>query len=371
MLTNFSDSLLLRVLSVAWGFLVAMVPGLPAAPQETTNWRDFQYCDDCPLKVREVVRFGDATGPGMIESDLLVVRWGPNVGYLMLEERSSTVKVFDENGRFQRSIGRSGEGPGEFGIGADAHEVEGKIVVLDVRSRRWLFFTTSGEYMLERAYGLTAGPFVPVGDNHVVVVSIDRRPDVVGFPLHLVDLTDGRPSLHFGTSSSDWVATAPYSTAVLGGVLNPPGSVWWGRLGSPAVQKWSLDGKLLRAIEGELPWFPDVPSGDEWRSYEEPQATLFVDLAVDAEERLWMLTYVPDPQWKAGDYAVGERPDSDRYRDMRLDIFDLASRQHLGRHIWDSGRAVLFDHGGKPAVAVLEYHKDLIPKVAVYMAVWN
>ena len=353
-----------------WSCVLTTAFAVTAEAQETTNWRDFEICRDCVLEIQELVRLGDATGPGSIEGDLLTVAWGPTVGYLALEVMSPIIKVFGSDGRFLRSIGRAGEGPGELAVAVDAHEVEGKIIVLDVRSRSWLSFGVSGEYESKKPYGFTAGKFVPVGNNRVVVFAIDRHPDVVGLPLHLVDLADGQPSLHFGANHSEWIATAPYARSVRSSTLSPPGTIWWGRLGSPAVEEWSLDGTLLSTIEGELPWFTEATK--EWTSYEKPQSTtLFAGLAVDAGERLWMLTITADPRWKEDDYVVGKTPDPDRYHDVRLDVFDLAGQRHLGRHVWDWGRAVLFDHGGEPMIAVLEYDAVMTPLIVVYNVVWR
>ena len=349
--------------------LILVVTGTTEG-QETTDWRDFDICRDCSLNVQELVRVGDPNGPGSIEGDLLTFAWGPTAGYLLLEVMSPTVKIFGADGQFHRSIGRAGEGPGELTVAADAHEVTGTIVVLDVRSRKWLFFSVAGEYKAAKPFGFTAGKFVPVGNNRVVVFAIDRRPDVVGLPLHLVDLADGQPSLHFGANHAEWVASAPYARSVRSSVLNPRGTIWWGSLGSPAVQQWSLDGTLLRTIEGELPWFGEAR--EAWTSYDDPQPSpLFAGLAVDAGRRLWMLTVTPDPRWNKDEHLPGERPDLDRYHDVRLDVFDLANQRHLGQHVWDWGRAVLFDRGGEPMVAVLEYDSLMTPVVVVYKIAWR
>ena len=351
-----------------WSWLLAMTG--TAEGQEKADWRDFAVCRDCSLDVQELVRVGDPNGPGAIGGDLLTFAWGATAGYLLLEVTSPTVKIFGVDGQFQRSIGRLGEGPGELTVAADAHEIAGEVVILDVGSREWLFFSVVGEYKGTKPFGFTAGKFAPVGNNRVVVFAIDRRPNVVGLPLHLVDLADGKPSLHFGADHADWVASAPYARSVRSSVLNPPGTIWWGRLGSPAVEQWSLDGTLLRSIEGELPWFGQAK--EAWTSYEDPQPSpLFAGLAVDPGLRLWMLTVMPDPKWNRDEHLLDGRPDLDRYHDVRLDVFDLASRRHLGQHVWDWGRAVLFDRGGEPMVAVLEYDSLMTPAVVVYKIAWR
>ena len=57
---------------------------------------------------------------------------------------------------------------------------------------------------------------------------------------------------------------------------------------------------------------------------------------------------------------------ADDARDMRLDIFSLRERRHLGRHVWDQASAGMLSRGGDPAVSVLEYDDAMVPRIVVY-----
>ena len=348
----------------------------PAA-HKTASWSDFQLCAECGLVLSEVVRLGDADGPGLIEGTAPGVTWSAQLGYVVVG--STFLQIFDDEGRFVRRIGREGEGPGEFGGIADAHVVGGRLVVLDRPERTWSIFNLKGEFVGRRPYGHPAGPFVPVGDGQVVVVAwggrpedFDRSPEASGSPLHLAHIDSGVPSLHFGAGDvrERGRRDRPHANDVRGSVTGRPGTVWWGAAGSPRVQEWSIEGELLRVIEGELPWFPEVTEpADRTR---EPPPTLLGAMALDTTGHFWMITRTADRDWRDVGLEPGpEGPpipagERDGYLDTRLDIFDLEERRHIGRYVWDAAGAGLLDLGNQPAVAIVEYTEEMVPRVVIY-----
>ncbi len=337
---------------------------------EVTTWSDFDLCTDCELELAELVRFGEAEGPGAIGSAAPRVSWNRQLGYLVVS--STFLQVFDDHGRFVRRVGRRGDGPGEFSRVIDAHVVDGRLVALDQAGSTWSIFSLAGESIERRPYGYAPGPFVPIGGSHVVVVSMDRSPDVAGLPLHLADIDSGVPSLHFGSGpdrdrNRD---NGPYSDNVAGSVASRPGTVWWGTADSPRVEEWSTEDELLRVVDGELPWFPEVTASSDPAT--EPPSTLLRSMALDGREYLWMMVRTADPRWRdvelertADGYRIPPERRAD-YMDTRLDIFDLEERRHLGRYVWDSPYARLIDLGGEPAVSIVEYTREGVPEVVVY-----
>ena len=131
--------------------------------------------------------------------------------------------------------------------------------------------------------------------------------------------------------------------------MSRPGTVWWGKPGRPHWEEWSLDGRYLRAVVGDLPWFPD----DQPAQPQGPRPISRMGyFGVDAQDRLWILTEVPDLNWEEIEFVRTEegwapasnvRPDE--LRDARLDVFDLKGRRHLGHFRWD---------GVYPALMVME-----------------
>ena len=344
---------------------------LNSPTHEVTNWSDFELCDDCELTLTEVARFGDADGPGTIESIAPRVSWNEQLGYVVVG--STSLQIFDDDGRFVRRIGREGEEPGEFGRVVDAHVVGGRLVALDHARSSWSIFNLAGEFVEARPYGYSPGPFTPVGGSRVVVVNLDRSPELAGLPLHLADIDSGVPSLHFG--SSDARVPGPFADDVQASVTSGRGTVWWGTAGSPRVEEWSIDDELLRVVDGGLPWFPAVTESiDPTR---EPPSTLLRSLALDNQEHLWMTVRTADPEWREVELertAEGYRVPAERrgdYMDTRLDIFDLDEERHIGSYLWDSPYVRLLNLGGEPAVSLVVYTEEMVPQVVVYRVDWG
>ncbi len=344
-----------------------------SAAQEVADWSDFKPCGDADaeLVLREVLRIGDAEGEGIIERDNNYVYWSEEFGYFVLDS-SMRFKMFDHEGRFVRAVGRRGEGPGEFNAVTSVAVVGDQIVALDVARRIWQFFDLDGEFAAQRNFSFSGNHFVPVGGDRVVVAGLDPRPDFVGHPLHLVDLDEGAPSLHFGAEEpANWKATDPWARIAVVGPGSRAGTIWGGKAGIPTLREWSGDGELLRSIEGELPWFPRLDQHPDTRR--DPPGSMINVVMADGGDRLWMQTSLADERWREAlveQEETKQLADPAKVFDIRLDGFDLGRRCHLGRREWELPGHWLFDRGGEAMVQVVSYDDPLVPQVVVYRIGW-
>jgi len=110
-------------------------PPLPLNPNKT-------------VRFEEEVSFGaEESGPGAVYKPGPFAVDGRNRVYIF-EYSESIIKVFGEGGQFVKTVGRKGQGPGEFGqavfIGFCP---DGRILVTDGQNRRTSFFGPEGEFL--------------------------------------------------------------------------------------------------------------------------------------------------------------------------------------------------------------------------------
>jgi hypothetical protein len=66
----------------------------------------------------------------------------------IVDESDTSIKVFDADGKYLRTIGRKGSGPGEFGQISDlALLPDGRLLVTDFETRRTSFLSPTGEFL--------------------------------------------------------------------------------------------------------------------------------------------------------------------------------------------------------------------------------
>jgi hypothetical protein len=66
----------------------------------------------------------------------------------ILDEQAANIKVFDKKGNYQKTVGKSGQGPGEFGLPISvviSHQ--NQIVVNDMGQRKIVFLDMDGNYL--------------------------------------------------------------------------------------------------------------------------------------------------------------------------------------------------------------------------------
>ncbi len=97
----------------------------------------------------------------------------------ILDELAGNIKVFDRNGNFTKSIGRKGQGPGEFGMPI-SHILtqQNQIIVNDMGQRKVQYFDMEGNYQKEFSIAdkfLFFGPMVTSDGDLVVTYTIPQE----------------------------------------------------------------------------------------------------------------------------------------------------------------------------------------------------
>ena len=142
----------------AVGFLVLLAACSKksnTAKVETIDGVTHIHCTETPLYPEKTVVFEeelaikeqDETGKiQLYKPSRFTVDANDNI--YISDSSDQAIKVFNQNGKYFRTIGTKGDGPGEFqSIGRIAFLQDGRLLVTDWQSRRTNFFNTKGEFL--------------------------------------------------------------------------------------------------------------------------------------------------------------------------------------------------------------------------------
>lgn len=181
----------------------------------------------------------------------------------VLDGQAQEVRVFDSEGRFLRTIGRKGEGPGEFEGAVAVHfDRDDRIWVVDARNARYEVFDETGTHV--RSTSRRGG--VVLGDPGMMtsiglldpVPQFTREGEIREFYV-VVDsaglVVDSLPAIHLGSMSqlrNVSVALAPYmSRTIL--APTPSGDIWFASTDQYVLFRRTPDGDTTLVTELEAP----------------------------------------------------------------------------------------------------------------------
>lgn len=350
---------------ILWLLLSAIVS--PTAPQTVLR----ESSQPGEIQIVHRVTLGDADGPGFLgyPND---VEQRLNGEWVATDGNNPTeVKFFSPSGEWIRTVGREGEGPGEFSYAWVIHVLPNDgLAILDAFQRR---LTTFGPDL--RVASISTIPVSPVsvafvGDSGIVVCAQSSHPEQVGLPLHLV-AADGTLRRSFGADPPirDWGNHDKVSRSV---APAGPDEVWVGFKTEYRIERWNLSGTRTATFAREVPWFQPHDDIGLPRDRSLPPNPSILALRQDSAGRLWVAIRIPDEHWEEAfepgrDPYGRERPmvkDWNRYYDTMLEVIDprtgtvVAAKRHP-RAAWGLTRdghliTHVFSEEGTPFVEVLE-----------------
>jgi hypothetical protein len=298
-------------------------------------------------------------------------------GRIFTSTGHGSLTVWDARGKMLRSLGRAGNGPGEFaGTWAVAQiDPKGRVYVRD-GGGRWSIFTA--DLQLVR----TTAP-VPMGYSPEFCVFLDDGRFLSATP-SAVDPTPtrGRPEYSFTIydfwSTKALAAGTPEIVKSFGPV--PPsergvalsqheralsyagGATFW--VGPPSfvgrgyeLEQWSVSGERLRVIRREVSWFPrgaDIapPARGEGGPRERPAA--IGGIHADSSGLIYVVVAVPNPRWTQ---PSGRRTGAQMRQDRE-------ESQHAYIEVIDSRSGVVLASEGpmRPSRARAEFASGFFPR---------
>ena len=244
--------------------------------------------------------------------------------------QDQAIKVFDPNGGFIRSIGRKGEGPGEFtNLGSQTFLPEGKLLAMDFMAMRLSLFDPEGTYLIGYYWTNRPGRLLYATDSNCVMAEdvFGEGKDIMAERKLFAKKFDfeGNEILNFGEFQTEEMKTYSESTSGGGGIIlgisvpHSPHSIFAADQESQRlyhcvndkymIEVFDHDGKVIRRIDRpyEPLSFTDEDAKEFRSRYEDSQReglkkmvqgmsmpsvkTITPQMLVDDRGNLWVETY--------------------------------------------------------------------------------
>ena len=233
----------------------------------------------------------------------------------VVDPMNQRVQVFDPSGEYVRTLGRAGEGPGEFAFPLAAAVSGSRVFIFDSQRSRMSLWERTGELVWDRAANLFPGylvaPTVGLADGswlsrfrnprvegmefvahlssegeRIAEIAPLRVPERVSYNRHMLFVGAAPP--HYATDAEGHIYVSPLEEYQVF-AYRPDGSMRWA-LQRPAERSPLTDQERDWAVGWFGRYYPAVRESQiEWpeRSY------ALADLKVDGQGRVYVFPYFP------------------------------------------------------------------------------
>lgn len=274
--------------------------------QEVTSER---ACPRCTLRAERIATLGDREGPGIVGDNFAVARGGDGRFFVSYRSNPGEILVFDSMGAYTHTVGREGDGPGEFRVPSTLAFADGRLHVFDSRSRRHTVLDRSFEVL--HTHPMRGIPLaVEIFEDGVVYNAVIRTWKEIGFPLHFLS-ADGSGTRSFGEAEEGYRPDIVWSGwRVLARAA--PNALWAAYKPRYVIEKWSLDGDKLATLTRRAEWF-EPHNQFPYPDPDQPPRPFVRDIYEDSEGLLWVIIIVADREWQRGIAETGSRNETNGY----------------------------------------------------------
>lgn len=316
---------------------------IAAAAQDTVSVSGAVSCGECVITLDTVVVIGAFDGPGLhVVTHLSRVAVDSHGRIVVVASQFPEISVFDSTGAFIRTVGRGGEGPGEYDFITHLAAGFGYISVFDHLGHTLLDHDFK-VVRVDRFSGTTTGGFVADADRIVFTADVPTQA-LVGHTLHILSSTGEMTSL----GGHDRLYTR-WNSERLSAVTGNAETAWVLHKYPNRLTRWDLRPKpMVSKVFDRVTADFDKHDQELWpRPYNR-------GIMLDANG-LWILWSAPDPQWtpqKLGrDYQPRAPPNT--LTDSWLDLVDPATGSTLARYQTDEA-IIGFANGSRYVVLYRE-----------------
>ena len=245
------------------------------------------------IRLEQLAILGDTAGPGYVEFIEDVVR--DNLGRYWVGEHQS-LKVFDADGRYLRTVGRAGHGPMEFGYARPIYvDGSGHVHIVDI-TEETIVSSTFALVQTRRLLPAQAEAFAvfPDADRYVVNMWF-RGGELIGHPLHIVE--DAKIVASFGNQDPSLANSRgmPFKARRVV-TVGESGRIYTATRYEYNVEVWTRDGEFAASMAG--PTLNEPPARPDPITLENPPPNSIVALQEDPQGRLWVLIRERREDWR-------------------------------------------------------------------------
>lgn len=294
-------------------------------------------CPDCEVQLDLQVRLGDSEGEGMI-GGVMTVEVMPDGRYVLaFAESDAEFLVFSPDGAFLESVGRRGQGPGEFQFIRWLRTSGDHLHVIDPQLRRQTVLSADFRAVRTVPLRLPMEPLSDVlvlNDSTLLMNGHVRSGVAAGHLMHTI-VGGGTLSASFGEDPDGvWPGRPPevYFRSLAHALSGP--ELWVAHRTRYRIERWTRDGTLLDTFIRDVPWFPDHEGREGPWDPRRPPLPQILDVREDEIGRLWVLIRVPSEVWEDSLIRDPDRPlyrigDINRAFDTIIEVIEPSSGRLL------------------------------------------
>ena len=274
------------------------------APQADTIRLAERLCRTCTVEARPLVTLGDGDGFGALGPAGLLTRDSAGRYLLVHQAAAAQLTVFSSEGRYLRTVGRPGGGPGEYRRIWYVAQFSSGIVVYDDFSRRSTRLAHDFSVVDTRPAPETPTSVLLRHDGSGIMSAIVPTSELIGYTLHEFDGTRTR-------TRSLALNPLPYREDLRDLFLRDlargvdTSAYWVSHRREYAVEYCTLTGTACTTYVRPVPWFPKPNLADPWDSdiigdNPPPPPPRLVGVSQESDRYLWVIAWAPDTRWRSG-----------------------------------------------------------------------
>lgn len=324
-------------------FMVFAIWTGPVAGQAVIRIGDTPTCSTCTAELVPVVQLGSLDDPAGFAPVIQLAKNSDSLYVVSSTTFDGELFVYGEDGQFLRTVGRRGEGPGEFRrTQLVAFDSQDSLHAIEAGGPRHSVFAPDLSFvrtveMQTRTLGMR------IEDSGTVFAVAPKQSGDLSFALQVL-LPDGSPLHAFDPIDPEASGQAAMGRNI---TVDTHGQRWSVGMAEYRLKQWDEDGRLVRVLEASRDWIPEtIPMRLERDQRPPAQIT---GLEADGDGLLWVFAAVPDANWAPPE--PGTRPSPATMYDTLVEVLDPTTGNLLARSTFDQ---LVLPFGRGSAYSMLE-----------------